>query len=437
MRLIILHYHLFKNAGSTIEEILDHSFRGRFQRVETADPGGIVTDRDLLRHMWDEPGSLAVSSHQIRYPMPQVFGYLFFDVCFLRDPLDRLRSFYDYFRQRPDSANPISRLANECGLGQFAARMVREQPLFVRNNQVNLLACRGNSEDPDERDLALAIRRVRAAAFPGVVDLFKESLAVGGARLRQVFPDLDLNQPPVNVSKGMQGTLQGRIARLRDACGGPLFEELMRMTALDRRLLLVARMEVHRRFQEIEAARYLRPCSPEKPPHWLRERLSGKQGLRAIFDSAFYLQHNPDVRAAGIDPLNHYVAYGAAEDRAPHALFDPHYYRASAGDALPPGANPLEHFLDAGGRAPSPHPLFSCDAYRQAHPEVVQRNSNPLAHYLRSQHFVNGGDIEIQNARIRFAVREDDEGNAWWTAEPQQLPFVRAVGIDQMRVNSR
>ncbi|HEY4088762.1 MAG TPA: hypothetical protein VGM43_22685 [Bryobacteraceae bacterium] len=94
--------------------------------METADPGGIVTDHDLLRHIWDEPGSLAVSSHQIRYPMPQVFGYLFFDGCFLLDPLDRLRSFCDYFRQRPDSANPISRMANECGLGQFAARMVRE-----------------------------------------------------------------------------------------------------------------------------------------------------------------------------------------------------------------------------------------------------------------------------------------------------------------------
>jgi hypothetical protein len=67
----------------------------------------------------------------------------------------------------------------------------------------------------------------------------------------------------------------------------------------------------------------------------------------------------------------------------------------------------------------------------------VERNCNPLAHYLRSQHFVNRGNIEIQNARIPLAVREDGQGNARWTAEPQQLPFVRAVGIDQMRANSR
>lgn len=437
MRLIILHYHLFKNAGSTVEEMLDHSFRGQFRRMETSDAGGILSDRDLLRHMWDEPEARAVSSHQIRYPMPQAFGYLFFDICFVRDPLDRLRSFYDYFRERPDPANPVSRLANQCGLGEFAARMIREQPLFVRNNQVNLLACGGDSDDPGEHDLAVAIRRIQAAAFPGVVDLFEQSVAAGASRLRQVFPELDLNRPPVNVTRGMEGTLERRIVQFRDACGGPLFEQLMRITALDRRLLMVARMEVHRRFQEIEAARHLRACAPEKLPPWLVNRLPMKKGLRSVFDSAFYLQHNPDVRAAGIDPLSHYLTHGAAENRAPHALFDPHYYRASAGSALPPGANPLEHFLDAGAQAPSPHPLFSCDAYRRAHPVVVERNCNPLAHYLRSRHFVNGGDVEIQNARIRLAVREDEEGHTYWTAEPQQLPFLRAVPIDQMRANSR
>jgi hypothetical protein len=437
MRLIILHYHLFKNAGSTIEEMLDHSFRGHFRRMETADTSGIVRDRDLLRHMWDEPEVLAVSSHQIRYPMPQAFGYLFFDICFVRDPLDRLRSFYDYFRRRPDPSNPISGLANQGGLGEFAARMLREQSLFVRNNQVNLLACSGNSDDPGERDLELAIRRLRAAAFPGVVDLFEQSAAAGASRLRQAFPELDLSQPAVNVTRGMQGTLEARVEEFRDACAAPVFEELMRVTALDRRLVRAARVEVNRRFREIEAARHLRPCSPEKPPYWLLDRLYAKKGLRAVFDTAFYLQHNPDVRAAGIDPLSHYLAHGAAEDRAPHALFDPRYYRASAGPTLPPAANPLEHFLAAGAQAPSPHPLFSCDAYRKAHPEVVEHNWNPLAHYLRSRHFVNGGDVEIQNARIRLAVREDADGNAWWTAEPQQLPFVRAVALDQMRANSR
>jgi len=113
MRPIILHYLLFKNAGTTIEETLDHSFRTRFQLVETANASGIVTDRDLLMHMWDGPGALAVSRHQIRYPTAAGVR-----LSFLRYLLSavRLRYFHDYFRQWPDSANPISRLANECAV---------------------------------------------------------------------------------------------------------------------------------------------------------------------------------------------------------------------------------------------------------------------------------------------------------------------------------
>lgn len=406
--------------------------------METANARGIVTDHDLLLHIYDGPGVQAVTSHQIRYPMPRAAGYLFFDICFVRDPLDRLRSFYDYFRQRPDASNPISTLANECGLGEFTARMIREQGLFVRNNQVNLLACGGDSDEPGERDLALAIRRLRAASFPGVVDCFGQSISAGAARLRQAFPELDVNRGPVNVSKGMEGTLESRIAEMKAECDPSVFEQLMRMTELDRRLVAAGRVEVLRRFSEIEDAGQKPGGVFGKPagalPHGVFERFTRRR-LRTVFDSAFYLERNPDVRAAGIDPVRHYVAHGAAEDRSPHPLFDPRYYRMTAG--LSEGVNPLEHFLEAGAWAASPHPLFSCDAYRRQYPEVLERNWNPLAHYLRSGRFRNEGDFEIQNVRIRAEVREDEGAIAHWTAEPQQLPFLRAIGIDQFRANSR
>src|SRR5580693_3982290 len=175
MRFVLLHYHVFKNAGSTIEDILDHSFGERFGTLETAVGGGLVSNEDLIRYLDARPELRALSSHQIRYPMPAVPGYLFFDICFLRDPIDRLRSFYDYFRQRPNPADPMSGLANNCSLGDFVAGMVAEHSLFVRNNQVNLLACGGDSDEPNESDFELAVRRMMAASFLGVVDCFEQS----------------------------------------------------------------------------------------------------------------------------------------------------------------------------------------------------------------------------------------------------------------------
>ncbi|MBZ5635675.1 MAG: hypothetical protein LAO55_21315 [Acidobacteriia bacterium] len=106
--------------------------------------------------------------------------------------------------------------------------------------------------------------------------------------------------------------------------------------------------------------------------------------LRPLFDSNFYLRSNPDVRAAGMNPLDHYLKYGAAEQRQPHPLFDPVHYLACCPEARST-ENPLLHFLRmSGGKWPSTHPLFDCEAYVRAHPEAA---GNPLVHYVgRNQH---------------------------------------------------
>jgi hypothetical protein len=60
-----------------------------------------------------------------------------------------------------------------------------------------------------------------------------------------------------------------------------------------------------------------------------------------LFDTAYYLKHNGDVAASGIDPYLHYVWRGAAENRDPAEDFDTR--RASTqcditcGSVPPPG----------------------------------------------------------------------------------------------------
>ena len=448
MRFVILHYHIFKNAGSTVEDILDHSFGDRFGSLETPVGGGLISNPDLVRYLDAHPAVRAFSSHQIRYPMPQAPGYLFFDICFLRDPLDRLRSFYDYFRQKPNAADPMSDLANRSSLGYFAAGMIRDHSLFIRNNQVNLLACGGDSDEPDERDLDVAVRRVMSASFLGVVDCFEQSAVAGRDALRCVFPELDCARPAVNVSRGMQGTVASRIAELKEACRPDVYEELLRITELDRRLVELARAEVLRRSERVRAraARHSACAATGRPlprgrgsvgrilrlaPYWrelpdYRALLADLLlGGRPLFDAEFYLRKYPDVRQAGLNPLIHYLRNGAAEDRKPHPLFEPAYYRASCGQPLPAGQNPFAHFLNCGADAANPHPLFDCVAYLEAHPEVAGRDLNPLVHYVNSGTVSaepGGAAVDILDVRLVL--------NA---AEPQQLPFLRAVSMDQIR----
>jgi SAM-dependent methyltransferase len=102
-----------------------------------------------------------------------------------------------------------------------------------------------------------------------------------------------------------------------------------------------------------------------------------------LFDPAYYLANNPDVARLGLDPLLHFIRFGAAEGRRPHALFDPSWYRRQHAAVVPPGVNPLAHFLECGAAdGLDPHPLFDTRFYRQQHDGSTTVGVNALVHYL-------------------------------------------------------
>jgi hypothetical protein len=70
----------------------------------------------------------------------------------------------------------------------------------------------------------------------------------------------------------------------------------------------------------------------------------------SLFDRNWYLEGNPDVRAAGVDPALHYVRHGAAGLRDPGPRFDTAWYLAYYPDVAASGINPLVHYLRYGAK---------------------------------------------------------------------------------------
>jgi len=102
-----------------------------------------------------------------------------------------------------------------------------------------------------------------------------------------------------------------------------------------------------------------------------------------IFDATAYLQANPEVAAAGIDPIRHFVLQGAREGRQPCMLFDSAYYNATYPDVPKAGLNPLVHYCEFGwkeGRNPSVD--FDGAWYEATHLVGQGGSTNPLLHYL-------------------------------------------------------
>jgi GT2 family glycosyltransferase/SAM-dependent methyltransferase len=98
--------------------------------------------------------------------------------------------------------------------------------------------------------------------------------------------------------------------------------------------------------------------------------LSVAPEVATAFDSEFYLRSYPDVAASGMNPLTHYMKFGAKEGRFPNSEFDSGYYLRSYPDVAASGMNPLEHYMLFGkseGR-----PCNSAKIYRNFTAEILK-----------------------------------------------------------------
>ena len=144
------------------------------------------------------------------------------------------------------------------------------------------------------------------------------------------------------------------------------------------------------------------------------------------FNPIFYLIANPDVAAAGVDPLEHYLLAGRQEERlandpnfdhdyasiAGTGLFDHDFYRKHV-PALSDAVDPLAHYVVWGRLAfLDPSAEFSSAEYYIVNPDVRHAGINPLSHYIfagrSEQRHTTLADREKKRTRFRgYAVGAD------------------------------
>lgn len=250
-RYVLVHYHIFKNGGTTIEYILEREFPGRFATLHGHGSDVVLDSRDLLEFLQLHPAITAVSSHHLRYPKPLSRRTVFFDCCFLRDPLDRLLSSYGHFR-RSNSDDPCSRWARSYTPREFVTRLINEAPHLATEVQVMQLANAGVFTRPaSEHDLERATAVIRDMAIPGLVEMFDESLVVAEYYLRPAFPTLRLEYVPQNVGHPARRVPVKSREYWEDLWGKDLYARLLRMNEMDMELVLRARREILRRLDGI------------------------------------------------------------------------------------------------------------------------------------------------------------------------------------------
>ncbi len=77
-------------------------------------------------------------------------------------------------------------------------------------------------------------------------------------------------------------------------------------------------------------------------------RLFERTLVAGEFDAAYYLSANPDVKATGADPLDHFLSSGWREGRDPTPRFSVRDYLETYPDIAAAGVNPFAHYLTVG-----------------------------------------------------------------------------------------
>ena len=98
MRNIILHYHLFKNAGSSIDAILKNNFKDKWVTREFE--GMVDNSKEVTQWIQNHPDSIAFSSHTMNGPIPKIDDVNIISIAMIRNPIDRIISAYNFERQQ-------------------------------------------------------------------------------------------------------------------------------------------------------------------------------------------------------------------------------------------------------------------------------------------------------------------------------------------------
>ena len=198
----------------------------------------MVLPRRLSDILVSRPELSAVSSHQARLPALSVRGIHIIPILFLRHPLDRFGSVYEYERAEPlDSLSPSAVVARTGDLRSFAEWTVSPEATAVsRNFQVGHLA--GIDHDmraarPTNFHALLARARLEELPVYGLVDRFDESMQRFAGLIRRSFPAFEAQYSISNVSHRRVGKLERRIEEIRDSLGGALYAQLEDANRLD------------------------------------------------------------------------------------------------------------------------------------------------------------------------------------------------------------
>jgi hypothetical protein len=228
---LVLHYHLFKNAGTSVDEILVRNF-GPLWATEEFPPCGVRSNVAAVEaYLGGWPDLVALSSHTALLPVPDLGGRKVIPVLFIRHPIDRLKSAYE-FERRQEADTFGSRLAKESDFaGYLRGLLASPGNRQARNFQAHRLAFNEPPEAGSEEERAMTT--LKTLSFVGLVEAFEKSVIRMSRLLTPYFPQFESATVRKNITRRKTGSIEERQFEIRSEIGTGLYDELSAANNLD------------------------------------------------------------------------------------------------------------------------------------------------------------------------------------------------------------
>ncbi|GAB3098988.1 sulfotransferase family protein [Aestuariicella hydrocarbonica] len=204
MRYVITHGHIFKNAGTTFDYALEKAFGKDFcdhRDDKEMRQGGAEYLRQFIL---DNPNLKAISSHHLCNPLPESDEFKCIPVYFVRNPIDRVLSVYNFERKQKWGSKGAE-MASKLSLEEYVRwRMTPEAPKVIFDYQTDYIGKIKHSKPSERVTLSTFERALERLSdkdvLIGSVERFDESFDYIAKKLSLFFPQVTFGYKRKNVT---------------------------------------------------------------------------------------------------------------------------------------------------------------------------------------------------------------------------------------------
>ena len=255
MRHVLLHGHVFKNAGTTLDWALQRSFGDGFVDHRRDDLMRSQGGKHIMEMLEGDENILAISSHHMPRDVADTDQVSFHPVYMLRHPVLRIRSVYD-FERKQEAQTPGAQAAKRMDFREYVDwRMQAKVAPTIRNFQVRYLAGRLPPRYEKMADFdyfELAMQTLHQVHCVGIVEQYDASMVLIENTVRKRFKAIDLAHVPQNITGQERAALsqEERIGRILDELGG-LQAKVLEHNSYDMALYEASKHVFAQRLEEI------------------------------------------------------------------------------------------------------------------------------------------------------------------------------------------